>query len=97
MVITFAMRVSVPPDVLVSEVGGESVILNLKSESYWGLDETGTRFWEVVTSSESIQAAYERLLAEYDVDAQLLRQDLNDLIEKLVDRGLVEVSGAELA
>ena len=93
MSISFTSRVSVPPDVLISQVGGESVILNTSSERYFGLDEIGTSIWEVITSSDSIQAAFDRLLAEYDVEPTRLREDLNTLIEKLVDNGLLEVSG----
>ena len=84
---------SVPSDVLISEVGGESVLLNLKSECYFGLDEVGTRIWKALTTSSSIQVAYETLLSEYDVDANKLRQDMENLIGKLTEQGLMEVGG----
>lgn len=93
MAISFESRVSVPSDVLVSEVGGESVFLNLKSERYFGLDEVGTQIWKALTASDSIQAAYETLLGEFDVDRDRLRQDMNDLIQKLIGHGLMEVEG----
>ena len=93
MAISFQARVSVPSDVLISEVGGESILLNLKSERYFGLDEVGTRMWKALTTADSIQMAYEALLAEYDVEDGLLRQDLDELIEKLVEQGLMEVGG----
>jgi hypothetical protein len=92
MAISFATRVSVPPDILISEVGGESVLLNLKSERYFGLDDMGTQMWKTLIASDSIQAAYETLLAEYDVEASRLREDLDELIQKLMEQGLVEVS-----
>ncbi|HEX5734962.1 MAG TPA: PqqD family protein [Blastocatellia bacterium] len=74
-----------------SALAGESVLLNLKSEKYFGLDEMGTRMWGALTSSRSIQEAYEILLAEYDVEAERLRRDLSDLIEKLAEQGLIDV------
>ena len=91
MPVSFAARVSVPSDILISEVGGESVLLNLKNERYFGLDDVGTQMWKALVASDSIQAAYERLLAEYDVEANQLRQDLDDLIQKLLEQGLVEI------
>jgi Coenzyme PQQ synthesis protein D (PqqD) len=97
MPISFAMRVSVPPDVMVQEVAGESVLLNLKSESYFGLDDMGTSMWRSLTSSPSIQATYDQMLSEYDVDACQLRRDLTDLIENLVAHGLVAIDGASAA
>jgi hypothetical protein len=81
-----------PQDVLISGVDSESVLLNLKSERYFGLDEVGTRMVSVLTSSDSIQVAYEALLKEYEVDAERLREDLTGLIDKLVDQGLVEIA-----
>ena len=92
MTISFQDRVTLPQDVLLSGVQGESVLLNLKSERYFGLDEMGTRMLSVLTESKSVQAAYDALLKEYDVDAELLRQDLVILIDKLVDQGLMEVA-----
>ena len=92
MSISFANKITVPSDVLVNEIDGESVLLSLATESYFGLDEAGTRMWSVLKTSDTIQAAYETLLAEYDVDADTLHRDLSNLIEKLIENGLVEVS-----
>ena len=89
MTISFTDRVAVPDGVLISHLQEESVILNLESERYFGLDDVGTRFITVLTSSESIEAAYETLRQEYDVDPKALRDDLRDLVEKLVDQGLL--------
>lgn len=93
MAISFSMRVVVPPDTLINVIGGESVILNLKSERYFGLDDVGTGMWQALTTAETIQAAYETLLGEYEVDAELLRRDLADLVEKLAAAELIEVHG----
>jgi hypothetical protein len=49
--------------------------------------------WTLLTTSDSIQSAYESLLDEFDVGADRLRQDIGDLIEKLIANGLVEVAG----
>lgn len=92
MQISFSDRVQVPEGVLISKLQDEAVILNLDSERYFGLDDIGTRILTVLTNSESIEAAYESLLAEYDVDRTVLRQDLLALIENLLQQGLVQVS-----
>lgn len=84
-------RIQVPPDVLVSDVGGESVFLNLKTESYFGLDDVGTRMWKQLTENETVESAYQALLIEYDIDEAQLSNDLDALVQKLVDNGLVEV------
>lgn len=93
MSISFAAKVVVPPDTLINVIGEESVLLNLKNEQYFGLDPMGTQMWQTLTTSDSIQAAFETLLAEYDVSAEVLRSDLTDLLEKLLAHGLVELQG----
>jgi Coenzyme PQQ synthesis protein D (PqqD) len=92
MTISFSDRVTVPDGVLISNLQDESVILNLDSERYYGLDKVGTRFLSVLTTSESIETAYEQLRDEYDVDGEVLRNDLRVLVENLIDQGLIEVS-----
>ena len=89
MTMSFSDRVTVPDGVLISHLQEESVILNLDSERYFGLDDVGTRFLTVLSSSESIEAAYEKLVHEYDVDPNVLRDDLLTLVEKLIDQGLL--------
>jgi hypothetical protein len=89
MTISFSDRVTVADDVLISNLQDESVILNLDSERYYGLDDVGTRFLSVLTTSESIEAAYDRLRDEYDVDPEVLRDDLLALVENLIAQGLL--------
>ena len=89
--ISFSDRVRVPEDVLISNLQDEAVILNLNSERYFGLDNVGTRMLTVLSTSNSIEAAYELLLTEYDVDPHLLRRDLMSLIENLVEQGLLAI------
>ena len=93
MTISFSDRVRVPDGVLISNLQNEAVILNLDSERYFGLDDVGTRMFSVLTTSDSIEAAYEVLRDEYDVNADVLRRDLVTLVQHLVEQGLVEISG----
>ena len=89
--LSFSQRVVVTPDTLINVVGNEAVLLNLGNEQYYGLDETGTSIWQALTTNKTIQAAYEKLLDEYEVSAEVLRKDMRDLLEKLLAHGLVEL------
>lgn len=73
------------------------MLLNLSSEKYFGLDETGTRMWQLATTSPNIDAAYQELLAEYDVAPELLHDNLTKLLIELVENGLLEVRPTESA
>jgi len=89
MTIPLDAKLTVPDDVLVSELDGHTVLLNLQSECYFGLDEIGTRMWGLLTSSDSIQDACNVLLTEYNVDADTLRRDVAELVNALGEKGLV--------
>jgi hypothetical protein len=87
--IPFSSRVAVPETVLFREFDGESVILNLDTESYLGLDAVGTRMWGLLTNQPSIQAAYDILLSEYDVTPETLRGDLERLLGQMLEHRLI--------
>jgi hypothetical protein len=89
--VPFSGRVGVPSHVVVRELDGEAVILNLDTEEYFGLDEVGTSMWNALTTAASIDAACEVLEQEFDVDGATLRGDLGNLVAQLSERGLVDV------
>ena len=89
MGINYAMKVSVPSHVLVRVFENESIILNLDTEAYHGLDDVGTRMWTALTNAASIQEAFDALLSEYQVEPAQLRQDLDGFLEMLGQRGMV--------
>jgi hypothetical protein len=94
MTISPTAEIIIPKNVLVRVFENESVLLNLESENYHGLDDVGTRMWQALSESKTIQDAFEKLQTEYDVDAATLQKDLNDFVERLVQRGLVELHGS---
>jgi Coenzyme PQQ synthesis protein D (PqqD) len=90
------MRAVVPAHVLIRRLDGESVLLNLESERYFGLDATGTRMWELVTSQPCIALALEKLQEEYEVEPDVLRSHLTQLMSGLVENGLLQVLAADV-
>ena len=89
--VELTMRAVVPVHVLIRHLDGESVLLNLESERYFGLDATGTRMWELVTSEPCIALALKKLQEEYEVAPDILRNHLTQLLSGLVENGLLQV------
>ena len=85
----FQHRVKIAPDVLFRAFESEAILLNLKTETYFELDDVGTHVWQHITASSTIQAAYESLLDEYDVEPAQLEADMIDLLSQLLDNGLI--------
>jgi hypothetical protein len=88
------IKVRPAPDVLVSRLGAETVMLDLASERYFGLDAAGTAFWDSLTTAPSAADAVDRLLELYDVDQETVTRDVATLIVQLKEKGLLEVSDA---
>ena len=86
------MHIKIQPDVLFQEVRGETVLLNLDNESYFGLDETGTFFWNLLQENSDFQKVFEIMLDEYEVNARQLKADLDNLVKELLEAGLIEIS-----
>jgi Coenzyme PQQ synthesis protein D (PqqD) len=87
----FANRAVVPGHVLLRQLDGESVLLNLNTEKYFGLDAMGTHMLLSVAGSPCIEAAFEKLLEEFEVEPRVLRTHLDELLGGLVDNGLLDV------
>jgi hypothetical protein len=75
--------------VLCQALGGEAVLLDLKSEQYFGLDEVGARVWQLLGENDDLAEIEARLIAEYDAPPDAIARDLRELVEKLIEAGLV--------
>jgi len=84
--------IKISSEVLTQEVGGETVILDLKSESYFGLDEVGTRIWQLLQEQENIQTITATMLNEYDVEEKQLEKDIQNLLTQLNKAGIVTLN-----
>jgi hypothetical protein len=91
---TLPQSITISPDVLLQELNGEAVLLDLKTERYYGLDDIGLRMWQLLDSNGLVQAACARLLQEYEVDETTLKDDLAELIGNLAEAGLISVQPA---
>ena len=90
--LAFSDRAAVPTHVLGRLLDQESVLLNLETEQYFGLDESGTCMWQLVTNSPNIDTAYRGLLAEYDVQPEMHRENLTELLGHLWNTGCCKFS-----
>lgn len=91
MSISFSDCVRVAPDVLFRMVSDEAILVNLNTEVYLGLNPVGARMWSALTDAPSIDAAYQTLLSEYEVEPARLRADLEELLGQLLGQQLIEV------
>ena len=82
-------KIAVSTDVVAREVGEETMLLNLASGTYFGLDPVGGRFWQLLEEGKSATEARDALLQQYDVAPEELDRDLEKLLADLAAHGLV--------
>ena len=72
------------------DVNGESVILNVDSGTYFGLDGVGARIWSLLESPVTYGELVRVVVNEYEVDRDTAESDIADLVRELEQKGLVE-------
>jgi hypothetical protein len=75
-----------------AELDNEAVLLNVDTGVYFGLDEIGTEIWNLLSGGASETEVVEKLLSEYEVEADQLRTDVAEFIATLESHGLVQRS-----
>jgi coenzyme PQQ synthesis protein D (PqqD) len=95
MTMAMASHVAIRPDVLARRVGDETVILDLSSGTYFGLDPVGGRIWTLIGNAKDAGCALhdvrDAMLAEFDVSREDMERDLVRLAEELQAQKLIAV------
>ncbi len=65
-------EVSVPEEVLWQQVEDRVVLLDLRSNEYHSLNESGSRMWMLLVESDDVAAALERLCTVYEAEPAML-------------------------
>jgi len=89
-----AGAIRVPQHVVYRTFPSETVVLNLQTGRYHGLNVTAGRMLEALEAAASVRDAVGTLAAEYGEQPALVRRDLCELCWSLLDRGLIEIDAA---
>jgi coenzyme PQQ synthesis protein D (PqqD) len=83
--------VSVPGHVVYRAFASETVILNLQTGKYHGVNQVGGRMLEVLHKATSAREAAVQLAEEYNRPLEEIERDLSAFCSDLAQRGLVEL------
>ena len=88
-----AANVAIPQHVVHRSFPAETVVLNLRTGTYHGLNPTGGAMFDALASTGSARAAAAVIAERYDEPEDEVEQDLCELCEALHERGLIEIDG----
>jgi Coenzyme PQQ synthesis protein D (PqqD) len=83
-------RLRLPEHVVHRTFVAETVLLNLQTGTYHGLNPVGGVMLDAVNESTSVRQAAERVAEKYGEDPARVEADLLELCHGLVERGLME-------
>lgn len=83
---------TIAPDVMFRHLNDEAVLLDLKSGTYFGLNDVGARTWQLVLEHGKLSRVLDALLDEYAGAREAVERDLLELAAQLVARKLVAVA-----
>jgi hypothetical protein len=80
--------------VVFRDMAQETVLLNIRTGRYHGIDAIGARFFEVMRSGDPLSKLVGALAAEYKQPIDRMERDLAAFCGQMVDLGLIELDGA---
>ena len=89
LMLTRDARLQIPEQVVTRQVGDETVLLNLESGTYFGLDPVGSRFLELLEVEGTLATVLAKMLEEFDVTEAQLEADLLRLADEMLASGLL--------
>lgn len=90
-------RLRLPQHVVHRSFVAETVVLNLRTGKYHGLNPTAGRMLEALEASATVGEAVPVLAGEYGVEEQQIQRDLLALTRGLLERGLIETVNVNVA
>lgn len=72
------------------KIGDETVILDIRTDAYYTLNESGSLLWDTLVKTSDIEAAAQELAEHYAVDKETARKDIVALVDKLISEGILD-------
>ncbi len=78
-------------NVLSSKIDEEAILMSIEAESYFGLDPVGSRIWELLSNQPATtNDLVEILMKEYDVDKATCSTQVQQFIDEMISKNLIQ-------
>ncbi|HBS85743.1 MAG: hypothetical protein A2W91_13430 [Bacteroidetes bacterium GWF2_38_335] len=77
------------PKMLSSYMDNEIVMMSIENGEYYGLNEIGSRIWELTEKPIKIEDLISKLMDEYEVDRENCMKDTMEFLDKLAEKKLI--------
>jgi hypothetical protein len=77
------------PKMVTSNLDGEIVMMSVENGEYYGLDETGTRIWELLEKTITVDELINSLINEFEIDRETCKHDTMEFLEDMISKNLI--------
>jgi len=76
---------------ITADLDGEKAMMSVEKGKYYGLDDPGSRIWELIATPVTVKEVIEALLKEYTVEEDTCLRDVSIFLSKLTSEGLISI------
>ena len=76
---------------IVSDMGGEKVMLSIANGKYYNLGTVGGTIWEYMNEPISVEQLVDKLMMEFDVERTVCEEHVVSFLQTLAKEGLIQV------
>ena len=84
--------VSRHPDFIATDMDGDTVMMRLEQEDYYGISGAGSYIWDLLDKPIKLSDIVEKVCEEFEVDEPTCRADAIEFIEALLQMDLASIS-----
>ena len=90
--ITIETIISQIEEIVASDIDGETVMMSIENGQYYGLDDIGSRIWELIEKPIKVSDLIDTLLERFDVDRETCERDVLKFLNELNEDRILEVA-----
>ncbi|PIW44712.1 MAG: PqqD family protein [Zetaproteobacteria bacterium CG12_big_fil_rev_8_21_14_0_65_54_13] len=80
------------PEIVHSDMDGETVMMSVNEGSYYGLNGVGSQIWELLEQEMSVDAICTELLGHFDVEEKQCCSEVLAFLEEMSTSNVIEIA-----
>lgn len=83
------------PELLAVDMDGETVMMDMESGNYFGVNAVGSHIWEVLETDNTVQSIVESVESHFEAaETDSVKDDVLSFLGEMQEQKLVEVADA---
>ena len=80
-------------EIVAGDIDGEIVMMSIENGKYYGLDEIGSRIWELIEKPVKVADLIDTLVERFDEAREICERDVLKFLNELNEDNILEVKG----